>query len=216
MIKAVILDMDGLLIDSEPIWEEAEVAVFSKVGVPLTLSMTRQTMGLRVDEVVEHWFKRYPWTGTEKETVQMEIIQEVIKLIKEKGVAKPGVRELISQVKKENLPLAVASSSFTEIINAALEKLDIKNQIDLIYSAEFEPKGKPHPGVYLTTAKKLNVLPQYCLAFEDSPNGLAAAKAANMKCIAVPDEKVIGDKRFSIADRILNSLLDFKIGYLQE
>lgn len=208
--------MDGLLIDSEPIWEAAEIDVFTKAHVPLTPEMTKQTMGLRVDEVVDYWFARYPWKNLTKQEVQKSIIKKVIELVKERGTAKPGVNKLIFKIEREKLPIAVASSSFTEIIKAVMDKLQIKDKIDLIYSAEHESYGKPHPGVYLTTASKLGVMPENCLAFEDSPNGVLAAKAAKMKCIAVPDEKIKGTSTFCIADKILNSLLDFKIEYLEE
>lgn len=209
MIKAVILDMDGLLIDSEPIWEEAEVLCFAKVGVPLTSEMTKRTMGLRVDEVVQYWFTRYPWKEITQKEVKTEIVEKVIELVKEKGIARKGVNELIAMLKRKNFPLAIASSSQTEIINAVLNKLGIGQEIEVIHSAEHEPFGKPHPVVYITAAEKLGVLPQDCLAFEDSPNGVLAAKAAKMKCVAVPDEKMKEDKRFFIADKVINSLLDF-------
>jgi mannitol-1-/sugar-/sorbitol-6-/2-deoxyglucose-6-phosphatase len=211
MIKAVILDMDGLLIDSEPIWEEAELAAFTKVGVPLTSEMTKQTMGLRVDEVVQYWFTRYPWKKETQKKVEAEIVGKVIELIQEKGVSCKGVNELISMLRNKNIPLAIASSSQTEIIKAVVSKLGIGKVIEVVHSAEHEPYGKPHPAVYITTAEKLGVLPQDCLAFEDSPNGVLAAKAAKMKCIAVPDAKMKDDKRFCIADRVINSLLEFTL-----
>lgn len=207
--------MDGLLIDSEPLWQEAEIETFTKVGVPLTKEMAKETMGLRVDEVVEHWFSRYPWERLSKKEIENKIIERIIELIKEKGVARKGVKEIIELFAKENIPMAIASSSQTEIINAVLEKILIRKYAKVIYSAESEPYGKPHPGVYLTTAKRLNIIPEYCLAFEDSPNGVLAAKAAKMKCIAVPDQSVKDNKIFSIADMIINSLKDFRLEYLK-
>lgn len=209
MIKAVILDMDGLLIDSEPLWEEAELIVFSKLDVPLVAEMTKQTMGLRVDEVVQYWFIRYPWKDITQKEVEAQIVNKVIELVIEKGTSRKGVNEFIAIFKRKGLPLAIASSSNTDIINAAIGKLGISKDIDIIHSAEHEPYGKPHPAVYITAAEKLGIHPQYCLAFEDSPNGVLAAKAARMKCVAVPDEKLKKDKRFCIADKVVNSLLEF-------
>jgi len=75
MIKGVIFDMDGLLIDSEPLWQEAEIETFTRVGVPLTREMTRETMGLRVDEVVEHWFSRYPWEEPSKKEIESKVVK---------------------------------------------------------------------------------------------------------------------------------------------
>jgi len=210
MIKAIIFDMDGLLIDSEPLWEEAELSVFTKVGVPLTPEMTKQTMGLRVDEVVQYWHSRYPWKNTPLMEVEALIVKTVIELIKAKGQAKQGVHGIIDVFQKCDLPMAIASSSSMEIINAVVEKFSLQEYMQVIYSAEHEAFGKPHPGVYITAAQKLGVQPEECLAFEDSPNGVLAAKAAKMKCIAVPDLKLKEDKRFCIADKVLDSLSDFK------
>lgn len=215
MIKAVIFDMDGLLIDSEPLWQEAEIETFTKVGVPLTKEMAKETMGLRVDEVVEHWFSRYPWKEPPKKKIEDKVAARVIELVKEKGAARKGVREIFELFANKNITTAIASSSQTEIINAVLEKILIRKYVKVIHSAENEPYGKPHPGVYITTAKRLNINPEYCLAFEDSPNGVLAAKAAKMKCVAVPDNSVKENKIFSIADIIIDSLEDFRLEYLE-
>src|SRR6185369_7109912 len=104
MIQAIIFDMDGLLIDSEPLWEEAELEVFNQVGVPLTSEMTKQTMGLRVDEVVQHWFDLYPWKDISHKEMEAKIVEKVIALIKEKGTAKEGVNEMIRFFKDKNMP----------------------------------------------------------------------------------------------------------------
>jgi len=216
MIQAIIFDMDGLLIDSEPLWEEAELEVFNQVGVPLTSEMTKQTMGLRVDEVVQHWFDLYPWKDISHKEIEAKIVEKVIALIKEKGTAKEGVNEMIRFFKDKNMPMAIASSSSMDIIETVVKKLHIKNNLDVIYSAEHEQYGKPHPGVYITAAQKLGIASEKCLAFEDSPNGVLAAKAAKMKCIAVPDEKMKDDKRFGIADIILDSLSEFNLELLNK
>lgn len=211
MIKAVIFDMDGLLIDSEPFWEQAEVEVLNKIGVPLTREETKETMGLRVDEVVNHWYSIFPWEKSSKKEVEAKIVERVIELIQEKGEVQAGVLEIVGLLKDHHIPMAIASSSSTKIIEAALERIGIRDYIQTICSAEHEPFGKPHPGVYLTTAKKLCLNPEECLVFEDSPNGVLSAKAAHMRCIAVPSEKVKGDSRFNLADKIIDSLKDFQL-----
>ena len=216
MIEAIIFDMDGLLIDSEPIWQEAEVAVFNKIGVPLTLEMTPQTMGLRTDEVVEYWHKELPWETPSLKDVSELIDATVIELIKSKGMAKAGVNEAITVCEVAGLPIAIASSSPTLLINIVLNKLNIADKIKLIHSAHDEEYGKPHPAVYINTAKDLGVHPNHCLAFEDSVNGVLAAKAAKMKCIAIPEPEARNNKRFGIADIILDSLHDFNQEMLNE
>jgi sugar-phosphatase len=215
MIKAVIFDMDGLLIDSELIWIEADLNVFKKVGVPLTSEMTKETIGLREDEVVEHWFQRYPWTGVSKQKVYEDIIEEVVRLFNEKLKAMGGMNEIIEFFISQNIPISIASSSEDRVINAALNKFSIRDKMKIIYSAEHELFGKPHPGVYITTAQKLGVAPSECLVFEDSPNGVLSAKAAKMKCVVVPNAHVVDTRVFGIADLKLSSLKDFTLEHLE-
>ena len=208
-IEAVIFDLDGLLIDSEPLWQEAEIAIFQQVGIKLTTELCLQTKGLRIDEVVAYWYQRYPWANLSLLEVEKLIVAKVIELIQLKGKALPGVDQIIALVRQKPVKIALASSSSLVIIHAALEKLNLTHVFSKIYSAESEILGKPHPGVYLTTADKLNVMPQQCLALEDSLNGVLAAKSAQMKCIAVPEPLQYHNPKFAIADRILRSLTEF-------
>ncbi len=210
MLQAIIFDMDGLLIDSEPIWREAEKEVFSGVGINLTDEMCFTTVGLRIDEVVGHWHSKFPWDVPSKEIIKENIIVKVIELILEKGEILPGVLETIEYFHSKKYPLAIASASSMRIIEAVTEKLQLKKYFTVIHSAENEEFGKPHPAVFISTAKKLNIAPQNCLVFEDSVNGVIAAKAARMKVIAVPENILYEDKRFEIADGKLKSLMEFK------
>jgi sugar-phosphatase len=206
MIEAVIFDMDGLLIDSEPLWQQAEIAIFKQVDIILIPSMCMQTKGLRIDEVVEYWYKKYPWDKLSKKQVEEAIVDKLIELICTEGKGLIGVNDAIAYVKTKDVKIALASSSSYKIIHAALEKLNLTDTFEIIYSAECETLGKPHPGVYLTTAKKLGVSPQNCLALEDSLNGVLAAKAAQMKCIAIPEISEYHNQKFAIADMVLESL----------
>jgi mannitol-1-/sugar-/sorbitol-6-/2-deoxyglucose-6-phosphatase len=206
MIEAVIFDLDGLLIDSEPLWQEAEILIFKQVNLLLTPELCRQTQGLRIDQVVDYWYQQYPWTIFSKLEVAELIVTQVIELIHLKGEPLPGVAQAISFVQSQNVKIALASSSALKIIQAALQKLNLTEVFVEVYSAESEVLGKPYPGVYLTTAQKLDVLPQSCLALEDSLNGVLAAKAAQMKCIAIPEALQQQNPKFAIADQILKSL----------
>jgi mannitol-1-/sugar-/sorbitol-6-/2-deoxyglucose-6-phosphatase len=209
MIKAVLFDMDGLLIDSEPIWREAEKEIFAKVGIRLTDEMCFETVGLRIDEVVEHWHRIYPWNHPEKNEIRDLIIAKVIELIMKKGNPLPGVYEILNFFRNENIPLGIASASSRQIIATVVDKLEIRNYFNVIHSAEGEQFGKPHPAVYLSAAEMLNVNPVECLVFEDSFNGVIAAKAARMKVIAVPEDIHLGEMRFHAADYQLKSLTEF-------
>ena len=208
--------MDGLLIDSEPLWKQAEMKVFTAVGVPLTLEMTAQTMGMRTDEVVEYWHKRYPWETPSQHDIGTQIDETVVELIKTVGQPKEGVDKAILACESLGLPIAIASSSSLPLINSVLEKLNIADKMKVVHSAHDETFGKPHPAVYISTAAELGVHPNHCVAFEDSANGVLSAKAAKMKCIAIPEPEMRDDKRFGIADLILDSLNDFEAEMLED
>jgi len=210
MIKAIIFDLDGVLIDSEPFWQEMKTKVFSEAGVSITKHSSKETIGLRIDNVIEHWFSLYSWPEISKSEVEKRIVKGIVELIKKEGKPVCGAVELVKFFAGENLPMAIASSSHIEIIDAAVKKILIDKYIDVIHSAEHERFGKPHPDVYITAAEKLKIKPEHCLVFEDSLNGVLAAKAARMKCVAIPDRRLKKEKeKFYIADLIIESLEDF-------
>ncbi len=184
---AVLYDMDGVLIDSEPLWQDAEIDVFGRHGVLLTREDCATTMGLRVDEVVQHWYARRPWEGASCDSLVEEIVNEVINLVNSRGKAKPGVLQSLDVIASLGLSCGLASSSYLRIIQVVLEKLRIKDYFSVVHSAEFEKRGKPAPDVYLTAAREMGVEPHRCLVFEDSLNGVRAAKSAGMTCVAIPD-----------------------------
>lgn len=198
------------MIDSEPFWQQAEIDEFQKVDIHLNKALCEQTMGVRIDEVVHHWYTKHPWDlqKTPLKTIQKNIVDKVIDQILAEGVMMDGVLETIAFFQKRPLKLALASSSERRIIDAVLESLKLTEIFSVIHSAEHEAYGKPHPAVYLSTAKMLDAVPTHCLALEDSLNGMTAAKAARMKCLVVP-EAGNTDPRFALADKQLTSLSDF-------
>lgn len=206
--KAVIFDMDGVLIDSEPFWRRAIVIAFTNVGMMFTEEMCSETKGMRIDEVVSFWYAKQPWSGATESEVVGHILNNVINLVNESGEAKAGAIKSLKYFKKQNVKLALASSSAMILIDAVVNKLNIKEYFEIIHSAEFEKFGKPQPDVYLTTASKLGIEPVFCVAIEDSINGVLSAKASNVKCVAVPELDQKGDQQFAIADIILSSLND--------
>lgn len=209
MIKAVIFDMDGLLIDSEPMWRRAQAYAFGTVGLQLSEDDMKHTMGRRIDEVVAFWHHERPWQGASLKDIEALIVDKVIELVKSEGTALPGVSYILDFFTQKSLTMAVASSSYPEIIDAVIDTLHIRNYFEHLYSAQNEAYGKPHPGVYIKVAELCGVRPEYCLAFEDSPSGVLAAKAAKMTCVAVPTPENRHNKIIQIADEVINSLQDF-------
>lgn len=203
MIEAIIFDMDGLIIDSEPFWRRAEIAVFKTVGIALTEEDCRETMGYRLNEVVDLWHARKPWTSPSKEKIEEQILTYVQNLIATEGVALKGVVETLAMAKKLNLKTAIASSSAMNLIRTTVKRLNLESQFDVLQSAEYEDYGKPHPSVFIHTAEKLAVRRENCLVLEDSFHGMIAALAAKMKVITVPEES---ESRFNAAHLTLDYL----------
>jgi sugar-phosphatase len=203
MIKAIIFDMDGLLIDSEPFWRRAEIAVFSTVGISLSEDDCRETMGYRLNEVVELWYSRKPWSNKSTKQVEEQILVHVQNLIETEGVPLPGVMETISLCNELKLKTAIASSSAMRLIKATVKRLGLEGTFEVLHSAEHEEFGKPHPAVFIHTAKKLEVRNENCLVFEDSFHGMVSGLAAKMKVIVVPE---LMNDRFKAAHLALDHL----------
>jgi sugar-phosphatase len=208
MIKAVIYDMDGVLIDSEPLWREAIITTFNSVGLNFNEEKCRITQGMRLYEVVEYWYNKTPWQNNTIEEVESALLSKVTELVVNKGIAIEGVNESLNHFQSKGLKVALASSSATSLINTVLNQLEIKNEFEIINSAENLNYGKPHPEIFLKTAKQLNIKPTNCLVIEDSFHGVLAAKAALMKVVAIPEKENWNDERFAIADYHLKSLTE--------
>lgn len=213
-IKAVIFDMDGLIIDSEPLWRKAEISAFKEIGFDFTDAMCASTMGMRIDQVVDHWWNKLKWKTPSQSQLVENIISKMIFQINSFGVAMPGFENTITLLKKYNIPTAIASSSSFLLIDTVVKKLNLKPFFDVIHSAENELKGKPDPAVFLTTAKLLNVNPINCLVLEDSKAGMEAGLNAKMRTIVIPENGT--NPNWSKKSFLkIDSLNDFKLEYLR-
>lgn len=208
MLKAAIFDLDGLLVDSEPLWQQAEMEVFATVGLMLTAEQCMETQGYRIDEAVDYWYQKHPWPQG-KEGIADKVVARLIELLNSHAKPMPGVMATLDFFKQKGIPMVVASSSHLVIIENAVKGLGVGEYFESLHSAQFEERGKPHPAVFLTAAQALNVRPTECVVFEDSLYGLIAAKAAKMKAVAVPSHIDATNPKFSIADVILNSLSEW-------
>ncbi|MEX0985925.1 MAG: hexitol phosphatase HxpB [Bacteroidales bacterium] len=205
MIKAIIFDMDGLLIDSEPYWQETERQLFRELGIEINEQMQKETFGLRCDEQIRFWYARFPWKNANFDEMEHRYNEAMTDYFHKEASLMEGARRALDFFNEKGLPMALASSSNMVLINAFLDRFSFHHYFREVYSAEFEEFGKPHPAVYLETARRLNTDPVNCLALEDSFHGLIAAKAARMKTIAVPEHP---DERFGASDIQLNSLAE--------
>lgn len=205
---AFIFDMDGVLIDSEPLWKIAMEQTFQEVGCNLTKKDFQKTVGMRIDEVVSYWFSHIGWQGTPAKEVEKRIIQRMIALIEENGKPLPGVIETLNLLKKKGKRIGLGTSSYAILISAVLRTLEIENAFDFVHSAEHEKYGKPHPAVYLTVAEKLGVDPKKCVVIEDSINGIISGKAAKMTVICIPERTHHPEPKLIIADIQFDSMLE--------
>jgi HAD superfamily hydrolase (TIGR01509 family) len=196
--------MDGLLIDTEPVWRSAEKQVFAELGVELSQADLLDTTGVRIDELVRDFLPLRP--GTSLAEVADRITDAVVDQVRHAGEPMPGVPEAIALFRRSGLRLAIASSSPARLIDAVCARLGL--DIGIRCSALDEPHGKPAPDVYLAAARRLALSPARCLAVEDSPAGVVAAKEAGMSCLAVPDPLLAGDPRYRRADLVLPSLTE--------
>ena len=206
MIEAVIFDMDGTLIDSEPMWKEAERFVFSSLGVDVTDELSLQTAAMTTREVTEFWYNVFPWSGRSLEQVDNDVVDRVATLIATEGMAMEGVKTSLDFCQSKALKIGLATNAPARLIPVILEKLDIAHYFHAVSSSEYEIQGKPDPAVYLSTVKKLNVEPSACIAIEDSVSGVMAAINANMKTVVVPPVAEYSDEKYDIADIKLKQL----------
>lgn len=215
MKKAAIFDLDGLLVNSEILWEEAQTRIFSEMGIHLHKTDFYQLKGLRITESVLHLYKMYPWEGRTIEQMRDAIVEEVDRLLHSKVELMPGAKNALELCKSLGMKIALASSSDWQLINSAIECTAIKPYFEAITSGEDELLGKPHPNIFLRAAKALEVDAKDVIVFEDAFHGVIAAKAARMSVIAVPDGLNRKNPHFIIADYTLNSLEELNSTHLQ-
>ena len=198
--------MDGLLIDSEPLWYEAAIEELKRFNVHLDQDAYNKTTGLRTQEFLHHWFSFFKIDLANLASSEKRITEIVIAKVIEKGELMTGVHHALSLIKQQGYKIGLASSSPLSLIETVIKKTGLKDIFSVISSAEHLPFGKPHPLVYLNCAENLGSHPTECFCIEDSFNGLIAAKAARMKCIVVPSPMDFENQRWYAADLKLISL----------
>jgi len=204
--RALIFDMDGLLVDSEPVWATAEDAMLEVRGRRPDAVFRTQIIGLRTNEFLDRMRLFYELEDA-VDSLRVDILNRMLALIPQKVSPRPGALELIQYIAHRDLPRAIASSSPMPIIDAVVQSQGWEKIFTVRCSGDEVAHGKPAPDVYLLAAERLNVAPADCLALEDSPTGARAAVAAGMVCCAVPDPLHTRIDAFQgITDNVFDSL----------
>ena len=205
MIEAVIFDLDGVLLDSEQVWDEAREQLAKERGGRWHENAQRDMMGMSSLE----WSRyMHDVIGLPEppEEISREVVERMAKLYREHLPVVPGAREAVERL-AARWPLGLASSSNRELIDLALELLGVKHRFKATVSSEEVTRGKPAPDVYLEAARRLGVDPTHAAAIEDSENGIRAAKASGMRVIAIPNQHFPpADDALTQADVLLRSL----------
>ena len=183
--SAVIFDLDGTLIDSEPLYLEADQKIFRPLGIIVEAEHKKPYTGLSSHCFLADIKKQYDLTLSVEELLARKNAA-YMELAKERTYVFPEMRTFVSLLKEHGYPLAVASGSSKEVIDAVLTAADLLKYFDVTLSSSQVKNGKPAPDVFLEAARLLQVPPQSCLVMEDSRYGVEAAKKAHMSCIAIP------------------------------
>ncbi|WP_432409701.1 HAD family hydrolase [Wukongibacter sp. M2B1] len=214
MIKAVIFDMDGVIIDSEPIHKQVEESLFKKLNIKVSEEEHNSYVG---KTSIEMWREIKLKYNLRKDILAEEIvIEEVDRYIEHllaKDDIKPimGVRKLINELYIKDIKLALASSAVRRSIETVINLFELGEYFSISISGEDIEDGKPCPDIFLKAANELGVNPMECVVIEDSRNGVIAAKTAGMKCIGFKNRNS-GNQDLSRADMVIDSLsqIDYK------
>lgn len=207
--SAVIFDIDGLLINSEPLWNKAATEIFRQYGIQLSEEQYAITTGLRSKEFVAHWLLLHKVPASEFDRAEQKIITLALDMIDKEATLMPGVQNVFEFFIKKDFKMGLATSSPIELIEWVKDKLGIRSYIHASCSAQQLPFAKPHPQVYLDCAAAMHTNPLACICFEDSFYGMIAAKAARMTCVVVPSAEHLKLEHWGAADLKLSSLQNF-------
>ncbi|MEL7236517.1 MAG: HAD family phosphatase, partial [Chloroflexota bacterium] len=185
--KAIVFDMDGLLVDSERLWKVAETALLEARGKEYSEAKHAPFIGMGLAQFLPN-IKRVYELDDDVATLETELIERIMGIVATDTAPQPGAYEIVDWVIEQKIPHGIASSSPLSLIHATIGSQEKwAGGFTVRASAEEVPLGKPAPDVYLLAAERMGVAPTDCMAFEDSPNGARAAVAAGMTCFAVPD-----------------------------
>lgn len=209
-MKAVIFDMDGVIIDSEPIHFEVDMQTMKNFGCSISKEELNKYVGTTNEYMFTDIKNKYKLNKSAEEIINYRCELVKRKVMESDLVPIEGIRDLLKNLKDKNIPAAIASSSPRDFIEVVVSKFGIEDYFSCILSGEEVKNGKPAPDIYIETAKKLGIAPKECIVIEDSKNGVIAAKEAGMKCIGFKNINS-GEQDLSKADYIVNSIVEINI-----
>ena len=208
MMKAVIFDVDGTLLDTEQIYMQAWKDAAAELGYEITDELLRKTRAINVKEAARIFESEIGngFSYDKTRVVRVRIAEEIIQ--RESPILKPGVTELLAFLQEKRIRLSVASSTHLKGTKEHLSESGILEPFEVVVGGDMVTKGKPNPDIFLKAAELLHLAPEECLVVEDSPAGIRAAHAAGMKAVLVPDQAAITQEIIEMSDVVLESLLD--------
>ena len=207
MYRSVIFDMDGVIIDSEPLWEKAEKLLLSTKGLQYDPSYRDRILGLNQFDAADLLIKHFSLEESREQIIN-ERLDILLDIYEDELVLKKDIVRLFNKIIDQNVKIGLASSSPCRVVEYVVQKIGLDTYFSTIVNGDSVNKGKPHPDIYLLAADNLGTSTSHCIAIEDSVNGVKSAKNAGMYCIAVPDSRIELSK-FHMADE-----LEKEISYL--
>jgi HAD superfamily hydrolase (TIGR01509 family) len=205
VIDAVVFDLDGVIVDSEHVWEEVRAAYTRETGREYTDRATRDMMGMSSLEWSAYMASQLGVPGTPEE-INAAVVERMLARYGEAPPLIPGAAEAVRAIAARR-PVGIASSSNPELIEVVLRASGLADVVLVAVSSEKVAHGKPAPDVYLEAARRLGVAPSRCAAVEDSHNGIRSARAAGMRVIAIPNAHFPpGEDALAEADVVLGSI----------
>jgi sugar-phosphatase len=202
----VIFDFDGLIIDTNSLWTEAEQVCFSKVGVSVTPEKQRLTASMTTRQVARYWHSCQPWGGRSLQQLERDVIQYVRRSLSLDAKPMAGAIEAIGLCVDKGYRIGLATNAPREVCEPALERLGVHQHFDAILTEADVKHGKPYPDVYTACLNALALSPREAIAFEDSPTGAIAARRAGIPVVGLPSTSDYEDEMRVLCHSVLPSL----------
>jgi HAD superfamily hydrolase (TIGR01509 family) len=205
VIDAVVFDLDGVIVDSEQVWDEVRIDLVHAAGLPFPPEATRAMMGMSSPEWSRYLVEQLGVPGR-PEQANAAVVERMLERYAE---GPPFIPEAVDAVRRigERWPVGIASSSNRELIDVVLDAAGLASLVRVAVSSEEVGRGKPAPDVYLEAGRRLGVEPRHAAAVEDSHNGIRSAKSAGLRVIAVPNLHFPPDaESLALADVVLASI----------